>query len=151
MRFLEKDLEQIIYETPNEKLKDKGLLIDGKKLRQLKLGNYGIPDIITYKRGDWADLDVSIYELKKDKIGISAYLQALNYWKGIDEYLDKRGLSCHFQINLIGCELDTSGSFCYLPDFDNKIRFYTYDYDFDGIKFTRQSGYKLTDNGFNLY
>ena len=45
MTFLEKDLEQIIFETPKEKLQEKGLVIKGKLLRQIKIGNYGIADL----------------------------------------------------------------------------------------------------------
>jgi hypothetical protein len=50
MNFLEKNLEDIIFETHENKLRDRGLEISGKKLRQLRIGNYGIADMITYTR-----------------------------------------------------------------------------------------------------
>lgn len=45
--FFEKTLEDIIFNTDNELLCEHGLLISGKKLRQVKIGNYGIADLIT--------------------------------------------------------------------------------------------------------
>lgn len=45
--FLEKTLEDIIFETSNDDLKERGLWICGNKKRQVKIGNYGIADLIT--------------------------------------------------------------------------------------------------------
>jgi hypothetical protein len=50
MDFLEKDLEDIIFDSPNEELRKRGLNIWGKKKRQLNIGNYGRADIITYDK-----------------------------------------------------------------------------------------------------
>ena len=76
MKFLEKDLENIIWESDNEKLREKGLEIYGKKFRQIRIGNYGVADLITVdRRKDCFDgnfLDITVYELKKEKAGISA-------------------------------------------------------------------------------
>ena len=86
MKFLEKDLEDIIWESDNIKLRKRGLSINGIKKRQLKIGNYGIADLVTcYKSiNDFNNgLIVTVYELKKEKAGISAFLQALRYCKGI--------------------------------------------------------------------
>ena len=66
MKFLEKDLEQIIYESSNKLLREKGLNIRGKKYRQLRIGNYGIADIISVRRYEDC-LYINIYELKKSK------------------------------------------------------------------------------------
>lgn len=78
MQFLEKDLENIIWETNNKKLQEKGLLIEGKKFRQLRIGNYGICDILTVQRENYylgfSYLNITIYELKKEKAGILAFL-----------------------------------------------------------------------------
>lgn len=181
MKFLECDLEEIIYKTyqekPNELIR-RGLYdLNGKMKRQLKIGNYGIADLITIERCEGfyydvlRDIDVdgekyalcdatinskiiiTVYELKKDKIGISAFLQAVRYTKGIQDYFDKRGLfkriRIEYKIVLIGKEIDLSGSFCYLKDIFNNIEFFTYDYDFNGIYFT-QSSYSLSQKGFKL-
>jgi hypothetical protein len=148
MDFLEKDLEQIICETPNNILRQKGLIIRGRKLRQVRIGNYGIADLVTYDRDD-QDIHVNVYELKKEKIGISAYLQALGYAKGIRSYLKKRCPDrwVSISISLIGRDLDTSGNFPFITDFTT-CSFYTYHYDFDGLTFKRHSGYTLTNEGF---
>ena len=98
---------------------------------------------------------ITVFELKKDRIGISAFLQAVGYIKGLTLFLERRGLICDFSIALIGSEIDTSGNFIFIPDcfgsiyeFNpmNKISsvdFYTYKYDFDGISFDHHSYYYL--------
>lgn len=178
MKFLEKDLEEIIYETYKEnrrKLCEKNLFIDGEMKRQLRIGNYGIADLVTIERDYNCETDydyvldeeketediilsenlepklvVTIYELKKEKIGVSAFLQAINYAKGIKDYFDKRCFKFEVEIHiaLIGKELDTSGSFCFLPSVMSNLRFYTYEYGIDGIIFKREHGYQLTNKGF---
>ena len=57
MDFLEKDLEDIIWNAQStregrEKLKSRGLNIQGKVFRQPNLGEYGIPDLVSivYKK-----------------------------------------------------------------------------------------------------
>jgi len=176
MTFLEKDLEEIINETPSETLRKRGLYFYGKTYRQLRIGNYGIADLVTidkcYDFNTEIDrpfeidgvieaiaytevipkLFVTVYELKKEKIGISAYLQALRYVRGIESYLDKRNFKqeIEFKIVLIGKELDTSGSFCFIPNFNENVEFYTYDYKVNGIIFKQESGYLLNNEGFKI-
>lgn len=151
MNFLEKNLEDIIFETPNDLLHERGFFIFGKKKRQVKIGNYGIADIITYHRAG-GRLFINILELKKDKISTDTLLQSLNYAKGVSRYLQKRSFDfdVSLRIKLIGREIDTNSSFCYLPDFFNSIEIYTYDYGFDGIHFKMECDYKLTNEGFGF-
>lgn len=174
MKFLEKDLEQIIFESGRDSLRERGLSISGKLLRQLRIGNYGIADLVEFVRPHYELPDrqffvpgrITIYELKKEQIGISAFLQSLNYLKGIQRYLEIKGKEERYIVDLviIGKELDTTGSFCFIPsllgiknayyDLDSNlseegtIRFYTYKYDIDGLKFTISSLYKLSNEGF---
>lgn len=164
MNFLEKDLENIIWESDNELLKSRGLLIGGKKLRQLKIGNYGIADIVTIeKKYDYFPCDpylsITVHEYKKDNISISSFLQALNYCKGISTYLHKREFYAFtLNITLCGKNLDTSGSFCFMPDLlsfsnirygvVNKISFFTYKYELSGLNFINHNNYNLTLTGF---
>ena len=82
MKFLEKNLEDIIFETDNEKLQERGLDIRGKKFRQLRLSHYGIADIVTVSRIGQS-LQIDIFELKKDVITVDTLLQALRYIEGI--------------------------------------------------------------------
>jgi len=160
MKFLEKDLEEILHTSDREELKSRGLNINGKLLRQVKIGAYGVADLIGVSRDthiyngqvsrQW--LSVTIYELKKDKIGISAFLQALNYLRGIDSYLGKRGnLDYDLNIVLIGSKIDNNSSFIYLPDYltDGFLSNYTYSYDVDGLSFKEHYGYKLMNEGLS--
>lgn len=167
MEFLEKDLETIIWESDKIKLSERGLSLNGKIKRQLKIGNYGILDLLTIEK-KYEDeynnpyLSFTIYELKKDKIGISAFLQALNYCKGIKTYMEEKRSEICFELNivLIGREIDTSGSFIFIEDLFSKthfkckhnsinyIKFYTYKYGIDGLVFKRESNYNLTSYGF---
>lgn len=171
MKFLENDLEEIIYTSGRKELEKRGLLIEGDLRRQFKIGNYGIADLVSitrpfydYSRDCKKEIlvpgRINIFELKKEKIGIAAFLQSLKYAKGIFEYLKLRNKQHLFSIGitLIGKDVDTTGSFCYIPDllsFNSTqdygyIEFYTYEYNIDGIWFTNEYGYNLKDNGFKL-
>lgn len=148
-------------------------MIQGKKYRQLRIGEYGIADLVTVERSRKLDfygekitergILISIFELKKERIGVSAFFQAIGYAKGIKEYLDKNkpSLSYDIEICLVGNSVDTTGSFIFLPDLINKdsdeysftriltnVRYFTYSYKLDGMYFTEESGYHLTNNGF---
>jgi hypothetical protein len=160
MRFLEKDLEQIISETGMDLLNERGLPIDGKLFRQLKIGNYGIADLVTLQRPFIEHLPkvgkyqhngvITIYELKKDKISIGAFLQAIKYARGIQSYLIDRGKLHLYDIKivLIGHEIDKLGSFCFIPDIFENVQFFTYDYTINGLNFTRHKWYTIIDEGF---
>lgn len=170
MKFLEKDLEQIIYEADKHTLSERGLIINGKLLRQIRIGNYGIADLITYKRPQYHTVmnghikgEITVYELKQNKINAGAFLQALGYLKGIKSFLAKRGLEYdyNYNIKLIGGEVESS-SFMYLGDFfngspdfvsinsDSSFSFESlvYKYEVDGISFKEVCGYHLINEGF---
>ena len=174
MKFLEKDLEQIICKTEASKLQEKGLPLYGKLLQQVRIGTYGIADLVTIERPYYNKFlnchskgMITVYELKKDKISVSAFFQAVRYVKGIQRYLEELEhpiSSRHFNytIRLIGGQIDFDSSLIYLadllPDYigdyviDSEDRvfvdFYTYDMDIDGLKFSNEYGYKLTNEKF---
>jgi hypothetical protein len=156
MEFLEKDLEEVIYLADKVKLMEKGLDLNGKLFRQLRIGNYGICDLLHVYKNQNNIICFEIIELKKDKIGISAFLQAVNYIRGVQMYLKyvkKRNYyNYNYEITLIGKKVDDSGSFIYLPNICDKnflsINFYTYSYDENGIYFNLHNDYSLIDNGF---
>ena len=163
MKFLEKDLEDIIWESDRDELRKRGLCLGGKITRQRRIGNYGIADLITFDRfskqgDDDGFYQITVYELKKDKIGISAFLQAVRYSKGIDDYLRYRDVKTDYEIRivLIGSEVDDSGSFIFLPDvlgttysdMEDKLTLMTYSYGVDGLNFRHHSRYSLLENGF---
>ena len=96
MNFLEKDLEQIIYEADKELLAEKGLRVNGKLLRQVRIGNYGIADLVSIRRpyqdtffGYQEKGLITIYELKKENISVSAFLQAIGYARGIMRWMEQ--------------------------------------------------------------
>jgi len=164
MDFLEKDLEEIIFNADSEALEEKGLQVNGKRFRQLRIGNYGIADMVTFDKSmgneDKIGYIITVYELKKDKIGISAFLQAVNYVRGIKSYLLSRNskIPVSFAIVLVGRSLDKDGSLCFLTDLIysgqnfrkelSSLEFYTYSYCIDGIEFSYESGYDLIKKGF---
>jgi len=155
MNFLEKNLEQIIYETSNDKLESRGLDINGIKRRQQSIGNYGISDLITIERDCYQDkLQITVYELKKDQINMGTFLQGIRYCQGISNYISKHKewIVCDIHLTLIGSSFESNSGFIYLPNvISNRyfnLNLYTYQYDFDGIKFKKESGYKLINEGF---
>jgi hypothetical protein len=174
MKFLEKDLEQIICKTDASKLQEKGLPLYGKLLKQVRIGNYGIADLVTIEKPYYNEMFkchfkgiITVYELKKDKISVSAFFQAVRYIKGIQRFLEKSNHNIalnhfNFRIRLIGSEIDLDSSLIYLADLltddigDYEINtedrtfidFYTYDINIDGLNFKEHSGYELTNEKF---
>lgn len=179
MNFLEKNLEQIIFEAENELLNERGLYISGKKVRQLRIGNYGIADLVSFRREYKSVLrfdsngqpyyerepflNISVFELKKDKIGVHTFFQAIKYCRGIERYFKSRNKSLkrEYVITLVGKELDDVEGFVYLPEFFSsdtpysvsqlsEVNLLTYDYKIDGLYFQDHTGYKLINEGFKL-
>ena len=173
MNFLEKDLEEIIFTADKEKLSDRGLYFypHEKLKRQVRIGNYGIADLVGIKKPFYHPIikekckgQITVYELKKDRISISTFMQAANYLHGIKRYLTIKGYneSYDYCIRLIGKEIDSSSSFVYLPDlitnhsYDEtitrdsifRLESYLYSYDIDGLRFDEINGFKLINEGF---
>jgi hypothetical protein len=172
MKFLECDLEKIIMKADNMDLYDRGLPIQGIKKNQVRIGNYGIADIITYSKEPIIDYNretkkstltgyvktITVYELKQDKVSLSTFAQALNYMRGVHTFLKKKGRDVedyYFKIIMVGRNLDKTSSFCYIPDlFSNamagsvSVEIYLYDYDIDGIVFKDVCNYDLIEKGF---
>lgn len=158
MRFLEKDLEQIIFESNKEVLYERGLDVRGKMFRQLRIGNYGVADLVTFSKGEYLteykgheEHRITIYELKKDDIGYDALQQALRYACGVNRYLGQRGLINNIMVKivLIGSCVDKSGGFSLgIGHLRPLIDVYSYDYRLNGLHFKREIGYCLNDEGF---
>lgn len=170
MDFLEQNLEDIVFNTPANKIISRGFtsyLNDAHTYRQLRLGNYGVCDIVQFSRScehleecpgyyyTQHVIDVHVIELKKGDIDIDALIQAVRYCKGVLEYIeDVRGLECkvQFSVSLVGSKINTS-DFVYMSELlqeDNFcLNFFTYKYDFDGISFKSDGGYRLTNSGLN--
>lgn len=164
MRFTEKNLEDIISESDRSALKKRGLDINGLMLRQLRIGNYGISDLVTIERPkyilDWAHKDniiITIYELKQANIGISTLLQAVRYAKGIASWFEKSkyydDYNIEFKFVLIGSQIDQSSNFMYMSDIflssegERTISLIEYEYKIDSIYFYDKSSWSLTNEG----
>lgn len=148
MEFLEKDLEDIIWdaakgEKGRDLLSDRGLEISGKLMRQVKLDAYGTADLISISIDGprlYRQVEVIVYELKKDLIDISALMQACRYATGIERFFDKnisnRRFSAEIKIRLIGKRIELNGDFVLLYNMISSFcEIYTYSYGIDGIHF----------------
>jgi len=158
MNFLEKDLEDIIFNTDNEKLRARGLRIYGQKLRQVNLGSYGIADLITVKtvllNQEWHEekghkLVITIYELKKDSLGFLAFGQLCRYKTAIERMFQKSNIFDYFvdyEINmvLVGKDIELKNDFCYLVNNTEFLKTYTYSYGIDGLEFNQTFGWKMS-------
>jgi len=169
MKFLEKDLEQIIYEQFKSQEGCEALWVRGlvrlkpdKVFSQLRLGNYGISDIISYYKPTVESTDgnsviqtshrIEVFELKKDKVSLSAFIQGIRYCKAVQRFFSKKGYDVQISLTLIGSEIDLGSDVIYLPDIINSEDFilslYTYNFDVNGISFKQHEGYCLTNEGF---
>jgi len=158
MKFLEKDLEEILEEqlstrNGNGELQEKGLYLPHymRLFRQKRIGNYGVTDLVGVERcGN--NLNIDVIELKKENISMSSFLQATRYAKGIQRYLfGKRkiqNVSINIRIILIGKTIDTKSELVFLTDIFENIDFYVYNYGFDGINFKKIDYYSLINEGF---
>jgi hypothetical protein len=157
MKFLEKNLEDIIYQHPAECYhRGLNILAPGQSvqlLRQVPLGPYGTADLVSvivnlspvyapweesYKRC----ITVRVIECKLGEINAAAYLQAKRYITALklmlEEYND-RHTEYVFETVLIGRNVDTDSDFIYQYMDDDGCTVYTYDYGFDGISFERET------------
>lgn len=165
MDFLEKDLEDVVYEayrTGNQNfLLDRGLtsFTHDYVFRQLNLGDYGISDLIGvtfYPSIEGSDMfrsfvNITVYELKKDSIGIDTFSQASRYAKGIELYLKSQGVTEYeFKFVLIGRTINVSNNdnLCFFQDVMSNVLTYTYSYGFDGIRFEKTASYKKGNGSF---
>lgn len=154
MGFLETNLESIIYKNA-DKARDRGLKIfDHEKVyRQLRLGNYGIADLVgldVNPEFNGQKIIITVYELKKDQINIDTLSQAIRYVTGLSRIVGSM-FNCipyaEYHICLIGKKVnDQFKLFEFIGNMGN-IHAYTYDYDVDGIRFTEQSKYRLSNEG----
>ncbi|GAB3822257.1 hypothetical protein [Pontibacter rugosus] len=166
MRFLEKDLEDIIY-NHKEVCSEKGLLECypseySHLFRQVNLGKYGVADLISvdviqnrptrtikgrhchYHR----TLSIYIIECKLNEVNVAAYLQAKRYKTAIQELLQRYNLKntkVDIKVVLVGGSLDEGSDFVFQLNDDHKCTVYTYAYGPNGIEFTDQDkGWRYT-------
>lgn len=160
MRFLEKDLESIVASTPIEQLRKRGLWLplNGRMFRQLRIGNYGIADLVHVRRDfSWDSVEVvptlffRIMELKQDQITEKALMQAVKYGVGIQNYIRRfrgKDIPIDIRIILIGRTV-SEGDFFHAPDVLENVQILTYDYEYDGIRFHQHCDTYLNNDGFH--
>jgi hypothetical protein len=166
MNILEKEIEDVVWESSGIQLRERGLYlkIGSLKFRQLNLGSYGIADIVTFKfvretqlsrvrkytNTEWV-LQVDVLELKKEEVNIGTLLQAVEYCKGVQRFLEKRidgnfQYRIEFGIVLIGKKIEMKSAFCFMPDFFKNLSLYTYQIDLEkGIRFNSHDDYNHID------
>ena len=85
----EKELEDFIFEACEEG----ACPLSGSPVdlcfRQVDLGAYGIVDILKIEVYPNGGMDVTVLELKKEHIGVSAVAQVSRYMEGIKHYLNE--------------------------------------------------------------
>jgi len=144
MKFLEKDLEDIICEgfinhTAKNQLLNRGLTLFDRHLfykRQLRIDGVGIADLVIYHRNPYYQdhIHVCVIELKRGTISNQTIYQCNRYIHGITRYLDSRNIN--HTIN--GCVIGNK-SIIDMREIEREelhmINSYTYDYKVDGISF----------------
>jgi len=152
MNVLEKDLEDLVYETAKKDanlLRQRGLPINGYCMRQVNLGDYGIADMVCFEINDYC-IEVQVVELKKEVININTLMQAARYAKPIKDAVEKafRGNRRHvfMSIILVGKKIETSGDFVFLLDYTHRASAYTVEIDLEkGVVFNHCAGYRMVD------
>ena len=157
--FSEKNLENLMSRMTADELKKAGfygLHPNDILLRQLAIPGYGIADLIAIRYAysePWNIIEkrrflIHVIELKKDKIGIRALLQASRYVRGlqhlIGEYFQDyiARVEFLFEIILVGNDIDTQSDFCFLVDTIENVSLYTYSLEGGKISFSHCSGFK---------
>jgi len=136
--FSEKNLENFIVKEVNDAIIRGFSGIKNIVVSQLTLPTGKVPDIVSYSIID-NTLDVSIYELKKDELGISAAIQLIEYGQHFYESAVKCFDSVNIELFLVGDKLTKDmayifnwgvniGYIKYLIDLQHGIRFTTYKY-----------------------
>ena len=134
--FLEKDLEDIIFENKN-KIHERGLPVLYEELeRQRDIKGKRI-DLFNYECVGDDSINFTIFELKKDKIDFNAYAQIVQYFFEECVFFKKHKKILKANLVLIGKDFDESVLLsCILSDI---IDIYVYKYDYDGIRFQKVS------------
>jgi hypothetical protein len=156
MNVLEKEIEDVLFQSlPNRAvLKERGFIhFENKYYRQMYLGSYGQADIVgaSIHKGDKErQIDITIYELKKDEINMATLMQAMRYVRGIQTYFEKIFSEYipiqKYKIVCIGKTIDMTTEFIFSPNIFDNVFLYTYGIDLiKGITFTPIKNYKVLD------
>lgn len=147
--FLEKTLEDIIYENRKE-IHYKGLPKFKKvAFRQVYLPSGRIIDILSYDLSN-GYINFDIYELKKDYINNDAVCQAIRYWDEIEQLIKGSFKGYSVKIIMIG---KNSDQMPFLDHLNIPVSVYEYDYQLNGISFNEvncRGNYYVGNEKFSL-
>lgn len=157
MKFLEEDLEQMIWEasgTPEgrDKLYERGLHIKSLLYRQVSLGSYGYTDLLGVSGKMGGGVILQVIELKKGELNCDHLMQLCRYITGLNRHISKH-LQLPYEISieagLIGKSVKSSSDFVFLID-RTDVGIYTYEFDLeDGLIFNQPCGWKRNDETFS--
>jgi len=154
MKFNEFDLEEAIWQdyktTGGEQTALSCLMLGSIMKRQLRIGNYGVADLVGF------DIDIApngkvgisatVYELKRGCIDIKALLQSCRYAAGLKHLVNIKFININ--IVLIGSSIDMSSEFVYLLDRLNNVDLYIAHLSMSGIEFEYvNTNFGLVDKG----
>jgi hypothetical protein len=146
----EKHLEDIVFESLEteegcKKLYERGLgvnySLNQTHIRQLRLNEYGIPDIVSI-RFEGGTIDITITELKVVEFNISHLLQVGRYIAGVNHLL-KQAPALHARKGrvrgvLIVSDYFSDNDYSWISEIMSaSISIYKVDYRLDGLYFTR--------------
>lgn len=132
MKILEKELEDAIYDATDEQLQQHGLSdVVGtgiiRRFRQTNLGSEaGRSDLIFVTRQHFSHkcgsvMRINIIELKREKFGIEALLQAIRYAYAVQSYMLYRKFKQYdIRITVIGEAFEENNNFMFIPHIINR-------------------------------
>lgn len=147
MEFIEKDLEEIIYEAckceeGRNHLFERGISISGTLLRQLDLGSYGRADLVSmfFDGPGNRYMNVNVIELKRGIVDSNALSQACRYLTGLKRYFSSKDkfsdITIDYKITLIGKDVNRQDDFVFIYNECSEFcEIYKYKYEIDGIHF----------------
>jgi len=145
----EQELEKFIINAGKqdiEKLHERGFPLPGSPTlyNQVRLGDYGIVDIIAIGRNDETDqLEIYLYELKRDTVSATDIPQITKYLGGIDSWL-RNAKSINEEYSLKG--------FLMAPNVDEFLTRYVQPYIyFFSIKYAPYDGIHFNSHTYNQY
>lgn len=151
MDFLEKDLEDILFNSDARTIRLRGLtcFVYNHIHRQVDLKQYGIADLITIHLNE-KHIHFHVYELKNKVLNPAAFWQIVRYIKGVQHALSKCNLKNHslsVSGTIIGRSLDLNTDLCFLPSIMPLVSMYLYSYTLEGMQFDKVYN-SYTNSGF---
>lgn len=151
----EKELEDWIFNRANS---NKINPISGELIhsiyRQVDLGAYGIPDLITFWYGDGL-LEITIIEVKKELITTKAIAQLARYKKAFDVYFSNFEHEIDLRIFAVAPEMSVGDDTVFLSDLVTdafSFKSFTCSVDLEkGISFKQSHGWHKQNEVFDKF